>query len=97
LKINIQNNHCCKQGGPGKNAGTHFSCKIRQWDIENKAHHRLKESKMGRKGLEEDFKAQNEPEAASLKINIQNNHCCKQGGQGKMQALISLQNKTVGH
>jgi hypothetical protein len=31
----------------------------RQWDIENKAHHRLKESKMGRKGLEEDFKAQN--------------------------------------
>jgi hypothetical protein len=46
-------------GGPGKNAGTHFSCKKRQWDIENKAHHRLKESKMGRKGLGEDFKVQN--------------------------------------
>jgi hypothetical protein len=36
-----------------------FSCKKRQWDIENKAHHRLKESKMGRKGLGEDFKVQN--------------------------------------
>jgi hypothetical protein len=58
LKIKIQNNHCCIQGGPGKNAGTHFLQK-RQWDIENKAHHQLKESKMGRKGLEEDFKAQN--------------------------------------
>jgi hypothetical protein len=45
--------------GAREDAGTHFSCKKRQWDIENKAHHRLKESKMGRKGLEEDFKAQN--------------------------------------
>jgi hypothetical protein len=36
-----------------------FLAKKRQWDIENKAHHGLKESKMGRKGLEEEFIAQN--------------------------------------
>jgi hypothetical protein len=77
-------------GGAREKCRHSFSCKIRQWDIENKAHHRLKESKMGRKGLEEDFKVQNEPEAASLKIKSHNNHCCIQGGQGKMQALIFL-------
>jgi hypothetical protein len=54
----IQNNHCCIQGGQGKMQALIFLQK-RQWDIENKAHHRLKESKMGRKGLGEDFKVQN--------------------------------------
>jgi hypothetical protein len=75
LKIKSHNNHCCTslearrkcarhkiiaavQGGQGKMQALIFLQK-RQWDIENKAHHRLKESKMGRKGLEEDFKAQN--------------------------------------
>jgi hypothetical protein len=58
LKILIQNNHCCKQGAREKCRHSFFLQK-RQWDIENKAHHRLKELKMGRKGLEEDFKVQN--------------------------------------